>query len=163
MANKRIEEIGAAGEELTALVFKNMGHNVVLSENKYDQDKDMIIDDKETEVKTQTVFRLFSSDDIFRKPAFTIDIATDYGKIYHNQFEKCKKVERLIFVARSSLNDKVVRIYEAPAPENRKFYVTVNKHDKRKVAGILVSDMTLIKEIRNKKVVDYFMDNWKGR
>ena len=159
---KTKEEIGAAGEELVALVYKKYGHDVLLNEDKYDDRKDMVIDKIFTEIKTQTIYRFFECDDGVYRPAFTVDIQGKCGKIYHNQLNKCKAVDKLIFVARSSRNDPVVRIYEAPDKENRNFRTHRNKKDGRLVAGILIEDMTLIREIRNTKIVEFFMDDWRS-
>lgn len=163
MGNKTLEKIGAAGEELVSLVYTQMGCVVVMSEDKYDQEKDMTIDGKEAEVKSQTVFRNFPCEDGTFKPAFTVDIESACGKIYHNQLDKCKKVKKLIFVGRSSKYDPVVRIHEAPPPEERKFHISRNKHDGRLVAALLIEDMKIVKEISNEKIVSYFMDDWKGK
>ena len=161
MTKLTCKQLGDAGENLVSLVFQQLGHDVSLSENKYDDEKDALVDGVPTEIKTQTIFRFFSCENCFRGPAFTIDIESKYGKIYYNQLNKCKTVDRLIFVARSSFDDPTVRIYEAPSPSQRNFRITRNKYDGRKVAGILISELTLLKEIRNKKIVEYFMDDWR--
>ena len=154
-------EIGEAGEKLVSLVYRNMGHNVVLSKDKYDGKKDMMIDSAAAEVKTQTIFRMFEVNGEFN-PAFTVDIETGYGKIYHNQLNKCKNADKLIFVARSSKDKRVVDIYEAPPPSERKYHISRNKWDNRLVAGFLLSDMKLVSQIKEDKIVDYFMDNWRN-
>lgn len=156
-----LKEIGNAGEEIVSLVYRKMGHNVVLSKDKFDPEKDMMIDSTPAEVKTQTIFRMFEVNGEFH-PAFTVDIETGYGKVYHNQLNKCKTVEKLIFVARSSENKRVVEIYEAPPPADRKYHVSRNKRDNRLVAGFLISDMTLVSQIKEDTVVNYFMDNWRS-
>ena len=159
MTRPSLKEIGEAGEELVALVYRNLGHAVEMSKDKFDQEKDMLISGIRAEVKAQTLFRKFPLNGSFY-PAFTVDIETSYGKIYHNQLKKCREVEKLIFVGRSSAEDRVVRIYEAQPPESRVYYESVNAKDGRKVAGFLVSDMTLIREIKRKDIVEYFMDGW---
>jgi hypothetical protein len=156
-----LKEIGDAGEELISIVYRTLGCSVSLSKDKYDQEKDMLIDGIRAEVKTQTIFRFFPLNGRFYR-AFTVDIETKYGKIFHNQLKKCREVEKLIFVGRSSQNDRVVRVYEAQPPESRVYYESVNAKDGRKVAGFLIDDMTLIREIKKEHVVEYFMDEWRS-
>lgn len=156
-----LEQIGRAGEELVYIIYRKMGHIVVMSKDKYDTKKDMTIDSILAEIKTQTIFRQFEVNGKFY-PAFTVDIETGYGKVYHNQLNKCKAVEKLIFVARSSADMRYVDIYEAKPPAERKYYVSRNKKDNRLVAGFLISDMTLVSRIKEDTVVDFFMDNWRS-
>jgi hypothetical protein len=155
------EDIGIAGERLVAMVYKKLGHKVIISSDKYDSKKDMTIDGIMTEVKTQTLYRMFQTP-AGTKQAFTVDIINDKGKIYSNQLSKCTNAEKLVFVQRSSSNDRVVRIYEAPRLGNRYYVINQNKKDKRYVAGFLTCDMNLIEKITDEIIVDVFMDNWKG-
>ena len=41
---QKMVELGAIGEEMVADLFRLRGHKVVLSENKYYSEKDMMID-----------------------------------------------------------------------------------------------------------------------
>ena len=161
LSRPTLKEIGEAGEELVSLVYRKLGCIVELSEDKYDQEKDMLINGIPAEVKTQTIFRYFPLNGVFYR-AFTVDIETKYGKVFHNQLKKCCEVEKLIFVGRSSKNDRVVRIYEAQPPESRVYHISTNSKDGRKVAGFLIDDMTLIREIRKEHIVEYFMDEWRS-
>lgn len=153
--------IGRAGEALVAAYYEQSGHKVVKSSDPYDPYKDMTIDDMHTEVKTQTLYRSFTSIGNVIQSAFTVDIAADTGKVYSNQLNKCMNVPKLIFVRRSSEQDRNVRIYEAPELGKRKFSIAKNKYDGRYVAGFMLNDMKEIAVIDKKNIVEHFMDNYK--
>lgn len=153
------EKLGAAGEDLVAAYFQQLGCTVKRNEDKYDDVKDLLVDGRPVEVKTQTVYRKFPVLGGY-SPAFTVDIAQDSNKIYRNQLNKCMNVDRLLFVARSSKNMRAVKIYEAPPLGSRKFSIIQNHRDKRFVAGFLIADMTEIASIEKPSIVDYFMDEW---
>jgi hypothetical protein len=174
MASPFLKNLGKQGELLVGNFFKDLGCVVKLSESSYDMKKDLIINGVFVEVKTQTIYRKFPLGNGVFVPAFTVDIETAYGKIYHNQLKKCMSVERLIFVARSTSADKepAVIIYEAAPVEYRKYYEHRNEKDGRLVAGFLISDMTEIARITvNSKVgnhsgrdiVEFFMDEWRSK
>lgn len=174
MASPFLQNLGKQGELLVGNFFKDLGCVVKLSDNPYDMKKDLIVDGIFVEVKTQTIYRLFPLGNGVKVPAFTVDIETAGGKIYHNQLKKCMTVERLIFVARSTPNDKepAVIIYEAAPVESRKYYEHRNKKDGRLVAGFLISDMKEIGRITANStvgkhsgddVVEYFMDEWRSK
>lgn len=154
-------DIGRSGEALVAAYYEQSGHVVVKSSDPYDPYKDMTIDGMSTEVKTQTLYRSFTSIGNVIQPAFTVDIAADSGKIYSNQLNKCMNVPKLVFVRRSSEQYHNVKIYEAPKLGERKFSIIKNKYDGRYVAGFMLSDMTEIAVIDKKHIVEHFMDNYK--
>ena len=154
------EDVGEAGEKLVFEYFKQTGHEVKRNDDHYDAEKDLVINGKKAEVKTQTIYRKFPVNKGYF-PAFTVDIAADSNKIYRNQLNKCMNVERLIFVGRSSTYDQTVRIYEAPPLGKRSFSIIQNKIDKRFVAGFIISDMTEIVAISKPNIVNYFMDEWR--
>ena len=156
-------QIGRDGELLVMAYYEQTGHVVKKSLDEYDAVKDMTIDGMETEVKTQTLYRAFTSIGNAIQPAFTVDIAADSGKVYSNQLNKCMNVEKLVFVRRSSFEDPFVRIYEAPKLGERKFSVNKNKHDGRYVAGFLLKDMTEIGVIDKPHIVKHFMDEYRGK
>lgn len=156
-------DIGRDGEALVAAYYEQTGHVVVKSTDTFDPYKDMTIDGLPTEVKTQTLYRTFTSVGNTIQPAFTVDIAADTGKIYSNQLNKCMNVPKLVFVRRSSETDRTVRIYEAPELGKRKFSIVKNKYDGRYVAGFLLNDMIEIGVIDKKNIVEHFMDNYKEK
>lgn len=155
-----IEKIGRNGEILVAHYFKNKGHSVEISKDKFDMEKDLTIDGSYTEVKTQTVYRKFPTVS-GPKPAFTVDIAADRSKVFSNQLNKCANVERLVFVSRPTIYDKTVRIYEAPPIGKRRFTIIQNSRDKRYVAGFLISDMSEITSFSDKTILEKFEDSWR--
>lgn len=155
-------QLGRDGELLVAAYYKQTGHVVKKSKDEYDAVKDMTIDGMETEIKTQTLYRNFTSIGNVVQPAFTVDIAADNGKVYSNQLNKCMNVEKLIFVKRSSVEDLFVRIYEAPKLGERKFSVIKNKRDGRYVAGFLLKDMIEIAAIDKPHIVKHFMDEYRS-
>lgn len=172
MGKPTLQEIGEAGELLVANFFRECGCTVVKSHNKYDMHKDILVNNVCMEVKTQTIYRFFPLPDGTTQPAFTVDIETAYGKIYHNQLQKCMTVERLIFVARSTGRNRTVIIYEAAPVGKRKYYQHRNEKDGRLVAGFLISEMTeiaritedtYVRGVSGEYIVNYFMDDWKGK
>ena len=102
---QKMVELGAIGEEMVADLFRLRGHKVVLSENKYDSEKDMMIDGQTCEVKTQMPY--------FLRKLFSVK---------PDQHFKCINADKLIWVeAPSKHNDYRVDIYEAPARGKRVF------------------------------------------
>lgn len=162
-------ERGLLGEKFVSLYFEEMGCKVELSKNKYDDKKDMTIDGLSTEIKTQTVYRFCPLGKGRRGPAFTIDVENSFGKKYHNQLDKCKSVERLIFLGRPSKNkfgDLVspMRLYEAPVAEKRVFTKPFkNRIDGRVVVGVPIDQLELIDEFEDHDIVKHFMDNFVNR
>jgi hypothetical protein len=74
--------LGQVGEIIVMNHFSKKGSVVEASINPYDRQKDMIIDDKKIEVKTQVPF--------VNKNAFTIR---------ENQLKKCLEVDELFFIS----------------------------------------------------------------
>ena len=79
--NQTIEILGRIGEKIVANYFSQRGCKVIESINHFDSEKDMLIDDKKIEVKTQQPFVKLNSL-TFRK----------------NQLRKCKNVDKLFVV-----------------------------------------------------------------
>lgn len=80
--NTKISAIGKSGETIVANWFIQNGSKVVLSEDSFDWKKDMIIDGKTVEVKTQVPF--------VKKKAFSFR---------EDQLRKCSSVDLVIFVS----------------------------------------------------------------
>ena len=78
---QRIELIGALGEEVVDKILKEAGFNVKKSENKYDSEKDFLVEGLKVEVKTVVPW--------FTENALTIDA---------NQYRKCYNADFVIFV-----------------------------------------------------------------
>lgn len=117
------EKLGAIGESIVAYYT-----NATLSENKYDMEKDMILENgKKIEVKTQN-----------RHPwrhEFTVNTA------YSNQLKKCLEVDHLMFVEYDSSDE--VKIWECV---DRSYNVFTTKSGRR-MAGWPIKDMILYKTI----------------
>lgn len=112
----KISAVGKSGETIIANWFTMQGSSVVLSEDSFDHHKDMVIDGKTVEIKTQVPFvkeRAFS----FRE----------------NQLRKCSKVELVIFVAIPNTQfpsryDGKVYMIEGPKMKTRKYVTRDNRN-----------------------------------
>ena len=157
------DQIGNIGENLAKSFFEWRGSEVVLSEDQYDTTKDMVVDGKNTEIKTQTIYRLFPCEDGTKQAAFTVPIShRNLSQVYTNQLNKCLTVDRLVFVSRPGTSNKFIRFYEAPDLGKRTFQLTVNKGDGRIVAGFLLSNLQEIGECTDKNIIKELMDGWKS-
>ncbi len=94
--NKAISEIGSIGEKI---VFDLLAadHEVVMSEDKFDSVKDMLVDSQTVEVKTLVPIKIFDS--------FCIG---------SNQIVKCLNADRLFFVKIG--NGYGIHVYESLKP-----------------------------------------------
>jgi hypothetical protein len=79
--SQRKEMLGAVGEGLVRRFFESQGLKVTMSEDKYDSEKDMVVDGKTVEVKTMLP--------IYKFKAFCLPV---------QQSRKCESVDRLIFI-----------------------------------------------------------------
>lgn len=156
------QRIGDIGEKALAAILRSEGHNVVMSELKYDHVKDMLVDDLTLEVKTETYF--YSFPDPRNRgsvcKAFTVPLPKTVGNTTKNgnQLKKCLEVDRLIFMSRPMRGEGVVNVYEAPPRGERKWYKHTTK-DGRDMAGFLVDDMKLLYTIDNKRLVEALGEN----
>ncbi|PHS22157.1 MAG: hypothetical protein COA84_13330 [Robiginitomaculum sp.] len=88
--------LGALGENLYANIKNNAGCNVQLSLDPYDFTRDMLVDDKTIEIKTQMLMHSIGR--------FTIN---------KNQAKKCAGVDILVMIETPHIESgDVVRIYE---------------------------------------------------
>lgn len=149
--------LGYSGEDLLYDFFTASGSTVTKSIDPYDQHKDLVIDGRMTEIKTEVLYRKFGSN---RSPAFTIPISGG-SYIRKNQLNKCVNVDRLIFIKRPSNDDPVIRIYEAPKLGSRFFEIYQNPKDNRIVAGFYLDTLTEIGVITDSAKVSYFMEERK--
>jgi hypothetical protein len=80
----KISELGLVGEKIVVNMLNKLHPElrIVFSTNKYDNEKDMLVDDKKVEVKTQSPFIM--------KNAFTFR---------PNQLKKCQSVDVLYIVS----------------------------------------------------------------
>jgi hypothetical protein len=90
-----IKELGDLGEKIVMTVLESLGLQVMLSENKYDRVKDMMVEGETLEVKTHTPIKKFK--------AFCIE---------PSQWKKLDNVDRLFFVEVPDYG-KPIMVYEA--------------------------------------------------
>jgi len=80
--DERISILGRIGEKIVINHLNNLGRHVQESLDHYDSEKDLLVDGKKVEVKTEQPFVL--------KNAFTFR---------ENQIRKCRSVDELYFVS----------------------------------------------------------------
>jgi hypothetical protein len=103
---QRKEALGAVGEGIVRRFFEDQGLKVTMSEDKFDAEKDMIIDGKTVEVKTLLP--------IYKFNAFCLPV---------QQSKKCESVDRLIFIEVPDLPEDYVTIRESLIdPETNRRY-----------------------------------------
>jgi hypothetical protein len=137
-----IEKLGVIGENIVAETFESLGLQVVLSENKYDSVKDMLIEGQTAEVKTFTLIK--------KNKSFCME---------PNQWRKLDNVERLFFVEIPdypqpiNVYESVTKKYFTDSFSNgiiKRFYP---KADMRKVR--VIDDQDLAATMRNLTHSDY--------
>lgn len=138
---------GDLGEKLVAKYFREQGLFVEESLDLFDRKKDMMIGEQTCEVKTQQRWHT--------ENAFTI------AKF---QINKCRSVDRLIFVETPSKYDQdTVRIYEYPK-EKRLFRLRTT-NDGRPMYLLSVSDGQLLTTYTERYIIDQFnrysTSNWR--
>ena len=122
------EKLGLIGEKIVAHYFGG-----ILSENKFDEEKDMTLPDGSyAEVKTQIRWNLEHS--------FTVS-----STVTENNIKKCVNVDRLFFVEPG--RNKVIRIYECT---DRKYKVKYPRNKKTYLFDI--NKMTLVHSFTNEKI-----------
>ncbi len=94
--SQRVLALGAVGEGIVRRFFESQGCKVTMSEDQFDDEKDMIVDGKTVEVKTLLPVYKFKS---FCLPA--------------QQSKKCESVDRLIFIEVPDLPQNEVKILES--------------------------------------------------
>ena len=144
----KMNQLGIAGEKLVSNFFRGLGHTVEESLSTYDRVKDMTVNGKTCEVKTQQPFHV--------EDAFTMK---------ENQLTKCKNVDRLIFVEAPEPKVNVIYIWEAPK-EYRKFRTRVTR-DGRNMYLLDKGNMILLTSINDKVLVNemkgFSNSKWKGK
>jgi len=103
-----IKILGEKGEHLVKDFFLSQGCEVIMSDDPFDREKDMLVDGKKVEVKTEVPY--------YKEWAVTINSK------HKNQIKKCLLVDRLIFVVLPTYSmKKEITLMEAPKP-NHRFY-----------------------------------------
>lgn len=104
-------QLGSVGEGIVRRFFESQGCTVEMSEDQYDQDKDMIVDGKLVEVKTLLP--------VYKYNSFCLPIG---------QSRKCESVDRLIFLEVPDSPQDEVAILESLRDED-----TGRRYDFREV------------------------------
>ena len=137
--DEQCEELGYEGEKLVKAVYERSGYVVELSEDKYDSEKDMLIDGRTCEVKTQV-------------PVITQNCMA----VNDDQYDKCTDVDILLFVEIPYNNkygvNETVNIYQAIDREAREFLTA----DGRDMMLYPIFKMVLIKTITNEDICNRF-------
>lgn len=131
--------LGALGEKIVRYCAQQNGLMVEESLSLYDSNKDLKIDGKTCEVKTQSRF--------FVEDAFTVK---------YNQVEKCSNVDLLYFVE-TPHKGNVINVFECPK-ENRKWRTRKTK-DGRKMYLLDRSNMNLIYSFENAQIANEMRSN----
>ena len=131
--------LGAEGEKLVKAVHEIAGYTVELSEDSWDSEKDMLIDGKTCEVKTQIP--------IITKKSMAVE---------SRNYEKCTNVDILIFVEIPYSNkygvNETVNIYQALDRNATEFRTA----DGRNMMLYPISNMQLISKIEDTKICERF-------
>lgn len=138
---------GQLGEKLVARYFRDKGSIVEESLNHYDRIKDMIIDGKTCEVKTQQLWH--------KQQAFTVR---------ETQLAKCKEVEYLIFVELPcKINENTVSIFEIP--KDKRTTRSMKTNDGRIMYLYNKKDANLLTTIKDNDIIEMFntytISKWK--
>jgi hypothetical protein len=144
---KKMIDMGSFGEELVKTFFELQGHIVHLSEDKYDSKKDMVIDGKTCEVKTQMPFH--------QESAFSFK---------QNQLRKIQTADMFVCVeAPSGKSNWKIRIWEFPK-DARKPRTRITKDGR----NMFLIDMnkgailtTVLNEDINKRMIELSNSEWK--
>ncbi len=103
--------LGAVGEGIVRRFFEAQGCSVTMSEDEFDDEKDMIVDGKTVEVKTLLP--------VYKYKSFCLPI---------KQSRKCETVDRLIFIQVPDSPDEELIIFESVRDED-----TGRRYDFREV------------------------------
>jgi hypothetical protein len=134
------EILGTIGEIYYQAIFGGL-----LSEYKYDGDKDLVqTDGVHVEIKTQS--RLRGSN------AFTVN------KSNENNLKKCLHVDRLIFIE-YSLSDIII-IYECV---NRRSVFSTHTSDGRNMACWPIDQMQVLKKVKHPKLAEIMRNFSKSK
>jgi hypothetical protein len=123
------EKLGELGEKLIEEYLK-----ATRSKNRYDMEKDMIVNATQIKVEVKTQRR-----DIYRS-MFTVNT------MHKNQVEKCVSVDKLIFVEYDETDD--IKIWECT---DRKYQI-YRTSDDRIMAGWPINKMQLLDTITDKEL-----------
>ena len=134
---QHVKMIGDIGENLIKEILEAEGNHVELSENKFDNVKDMICGKQSVEVKTLVCIRKFN--------AFCLG---------SSQWKKCDEVDRLFFVMIPDVDFSSVFVYEAMKP--RKHETMFYNNDQCRMYGL--TDLNIYGIIENENIAKQLRD-----
>lgn len=145
--SERRMKTGDLGEKLVARYYRSNGILVEESLNLNDSKKDMLVDNKTCEVKTQQAWH--------KENSFSIRV---------NQLKKCTDVDILIFVETpSKYNQNTVRLYEMP--KDKRKVKTLTTSDGRTMHLFSKNNAILLETITDENIVKQFerysLSKWK--
>lgn len=145
--SERRMKTGDLGEKLVARYYRSNGILVEESLNLNDSKKDMLVDNKTCEVKTQQAWH--------KENSFSIRV---------NQLKKCTDVDILIFVETpSKYNQNTVRLYEML--KDKRKVKTLTTSDGRTMHLFSKNNAILLETITDENIVkqfeQYSLSKWK--
>jgi hypothetical protein len=145
-----IERLGKAGESILSNYFSSQGMKVEISVNQFDSQKDMIVEGKVVEVKTQVPF--VTKDSFTFKP---------------NQLKKCVNADEVYFISVPTVKRHFSegKVYVIKGSE-----IQYKKHktkDGREMILIPINQDVMkevfeVSEQEKKLLVQYSSSNWKS-
>ena len=145
-----IERLGKAGESIISNYFSSRGMKVEISVNQFDSQKDMIVEGKVVEVKTQVPF--VTKDSFTFKP---------------NQLKKCVNADEVYFISVPTVKQHFSegKVYVIKGSE-----IQYKKHktkDGREMILIPINQDAMkevfeVSEQDKKLLVQYSSSNWKS-
>ena len=107
-------KLGQLGENIVEKLLRSKGHEVETSISGFDDKKDMTVNGKGCEVKTQQLFMI--------KKAFTAP---------HSQMKKCMEVEHLVFVETPSPYNDQASVYYSQRADRQNLEVYTQRSGKK--------------------------------
>ena len=136
------KQIGDIGEMLTVKYFEKKNMAPKLSEDYYDDEKDLTVNGNEkVEVKTMVPKAWFKHPDY---SGFT-----EVFTIGENQMFKCENAEHLIFVQIPYFNENAVRIYRAKKVDGKLKLVRTNSSNGVRTIGLPIRECELLAEMQS--------------
>jgi hypothetical protein len=145
-----IERLGKAGESIISNYFSSQGMRVEISVNQFDSQKDMIVEGKIVEVKTQVPF--------VTKDSFTFK---------QNQLNKCVNADEVYFISVPTVRRHFSegKVYVIKGSEIK--YKKHKTKDGREMILIPINqdgmkEVFEVSEQEKKLLVQYSSSNWKS-
>lgn len=141
-------KLGEIGEKIVLAHLLNQGHKIERSPNKFDSEKDFILDGNiKCEIKTQIPWII--------RQSFAIRL---------NQINKLNNVDRIYFVAIPSKTmpawfDSTIFMFDNKKNDIVKYTFDMVRSENRMMALIDVNQLTKVKKLNNKILNNYLIEN----